>query len=79
MLRTDDDLGAKPLPTLFLKSWKGSDASSLSQSNETIEFRGLGIRVEVLRVNGNTDRLGIKAPNAVRILRGELAEIVSEF
>ena len=49
------------------------------KANETIEFRGLGIRVEVLRVNGNTDRLGIKAPNAVRILRGELAEIVSEF
>ena len=47
--------------------------------NETVEFPELGITVEVVRVKGNTVRLGIKAPNSVRILRGEPVEIVSEF
>ena len=47
--------------------------------NETVEFPELGITVEVVRVKGNTVRLGIKAPNSVRILRGELVEIVGEF
>ena len=47
--------------------------------NETVEFPELGITVEVVRVKGNTVRLGIKAPNSVRILRGELVGIVGEF
>lgn len=47
--------------------------------NETIVFPELGITVEVLRVKGNTVRLGIKAPDSVRILRGELQSIVNEF
>ena len=47
--------------------------------NETVEFPELGITVEVVRVKGNTVRLSIKAPNSVRILRGELVEIVGEF
>ena len=47
--------------------------------NETVEFPELGITVEVVRVKGNTVRLGIKAPNSIRILRGELVEIVGEF
>ena len=47
--------------------------------NETVEFPELGITVEVVRVKGNAVRLGIKAPNSIRILRGELVEIVGEF
>lgn len=46
---------------------------------ETIVFPELGITVEVIRTKGNTVRLGIKAPEEVRILRGELQSIVAEF
>ena len=31
------------------------------------------IEIEVLKVSGNTVRLGIKAPRHVKVLRGELA------
>ena len=31
------------------------------------------IEIEVLKIKGNTVRLGIKAPNNIKILRGELA------
>jgi carbon storage regulator CsrA len=43
------------------------------RKNESIEFPELGITVEVIRVKGNAVRLGIKAPDRVRILRGELS------
>jgi carbon storage regulator len=46
---------------------------------ETVVFPELGITVEVLQVKGNTIRLGIKAPDSVRILRGELDEVRKEF
>ncbi len=36
-------------------------------------FPNLGITVEVLRINGNTVRLGIDAPDDVKVLRHELA------
>ena len=36
-------------------------------------FPNLGISVEVLRINGNTVRLGIDAPDDVKVLRHELA------
>lgn len=49
------------------------------KANETVEFPELGISVEVVRVNGSIVRLGVKAPDSVRILRGELVEVVSEF
>ena len=42
------------------------------RSEEQIVFPELGITVEVLRIKGNVVRLGIKAPDSVRILRGEL-------
>lgn len=31
------------------------------------------IEIEVLKISGNTVRLGIKAPRQVKVLRGELA------
>ena len=49
------------------------------KAEETIVFPELGITVEVIRTKGNTVRLGIRAPESVRILRGELQAIVSEF
>lgn len=41
------------------------------KKNQTIVIDSQ-IEVEVLQVKGNTVRLGIKAPNDVKILRGEL-------
>ena len=41
---------------------------------EEIVFPELGISVKVIRTKGNEVRLGITAPNSVRILRGELTE-----
>jgi carbon storage regulator CsrA len=40
--------------------------------NETILFPGLGITIHVLRMQGNTVRLGIEAPAAAQVLRSEL-------
>jgi len=42
------------------------------KKNETIIIDG-EIEIEVLKIKGNTIRLGIKAPRSVRVLRGELA------
>jgi len=41
---------------------------------EKVLFPKLGISVEVTRVQGKTVRLGIQAPQEIRIIRGELAE-----
>ncbi len=49
------------------------------KTNEQIVFPELGITVEVIRLKGNQVRLGISAPESVRILRGELVSIVNEF
>ena len=49
------------------------------RKQETIVFPDLGISVEVIRVNGNQVRLGIKAPDSIRILRGELEQTVTDF
>ena len=49
------------------------------RKEETIVFPELGITVEVIRVDGNKVRLGIKAPESIRILRGELEETVTDF
>lgn len=43
------------------------------RQNEQIAFPELGITVEVLRTKGGSVRLGISAPQDVRVLRGELA------
>ena len=42
------------------------------KKNETIIIDGR-IKVEVLKIKGNTIRLGISAPADVKVLRGELA------
>lgn len=49
------------------------------RQEETIVFAELGITVEVIRVDGNKVRLGIKAPDSIRILRGELEQTVTDF
>ncbi|MFT5299497.1 MAG: carbon storage regulator [Mariniblastus sp.] len=40
--------------------------------NETIVIDGQ-IEIEVLKIKGNTVRLGIKAPRNIKVLRGELS------
>ena len=47
------------------------------RKNETIVIDGQ-IEIEVLKVKGNMVRLGIKAPQSVKILRGELAPFGKE-
>ena len=47
------------------------------KKNETIIIDGK-IKIEVLKVKGNTIRLGITAPKDVRVLRGELAPFGKE-
>jgi carbon storage regulator CsrA len=42
------------------------------RKNETIVIDGQ-IEIEVLKISGNTVRLGVKAPRDVKVLRGELA------
>ncbi len=42
------------------------------KQNQSVVFPGLGIRVEILRISGKTVRVGIKAPDEIQILRGEL-------
>ncbi|NUQ63148.1 MAG: response regulator [Pirellulales bacterium] len=44
------------------------------REGEKIVFPNLGVTLEVLRVKGNTARLGVRAPDDVRILRDELVE-----
>ena len=45
------------------------------KENETIHI-GDNITVTVLSVHGGVVKLGINAPNSVRILRGELTQFV---
>ena len=40
--------------------------------NEKILFPSIGISVEIVQTKGNTVRVGIEAPEDIRILRGEL-------
>ena len=49
------------------------------KTDETVVFPELGISIEVIRVKGSVVRLGIKAHDSVRILRGELEAVVNEF
>ncbi|MCA9264381.1 MAG: response regulator [Planctomycetales bacterium] len=45
---------------------------------DKVVFPNLGITVEILRINGNRVRIGVDAPEDVRILRHELADTYSE-
>ena len=49
------------------------------KTNETIELPELGISIEVIKIKGGTVRLGVKAPESIRILRDELLETVMDF
>ncbi|QEG20711.1 carbon storage regulator [Mariniblastus fucicola] len=42
------------------------------KKNESIVI-GENVRIEILKVSGNTVRIGIQAPRDVKVLRGELA------
>lgn len=44
------------------------------RENEQIVLPDLGITLEVVKIKGNRVRIGIAAPDSVRILRGELNE-----
>jgi len=44
------------------------------KQNDQILLPNLGVRVEILRIAGNSVRVGIQAPQSVRVLRGELAD-----
>ena len=46
--------------------------------SEKILFPGVGISVEIVQTKGNTVRVGIEAPEDVRILRGELQQHQSQ-
>ncbi len=43
------------------------------RTNEQILLPELGVIIEVMRLKGNQVKLGISAPQAIRVLRGELA------
>ncbi len=40
--------------------------------NESIEFPTLGVTINIIRVNGKTIRMGVKAPSTVPVIRSEL-------
>ena len=42
------------------------------RQKETIEFPEHGITVEVVQIKGNTAKIGIDAPDEVRVIRGEI-------
>jgi len=42
--------------------------------NQTVVFPELGVSVEITKVSGKSVRVGIEAPDEIRIVRGELIE-----
>ena len=44
------------------------------RESEKIFFPDLGISLEIVRVKGNTVRIGVDAPREVRVQRGELLD-----
>ena len=48
------------------------------KKNETIIIDGR-IKVEILKIKGNTIRLGITAPRDMKVLRGELSPVEVEM
>ncbi|MGB7327888.1 MAG: response regulator [Rubripirellula sp.] len=45
------------------------------KEDQSVHFPNLGIKVEILCVNGKTVKVGIDAPREIAILRGELSQI----
>lgn len=48
------------------------------KKNESIVIDG-NIKIEVLKIKGNTVRIGIQAPAAIKVLRGELARFETDL
>jgi len=48
------------------------------REQEAIVFPKLGIRIEITRLRGKAVSLGIEAPDAIRVLRGEIATAEDE-
>jgi carbon storage regulator len=48
------------------------------KQNQTIVINGT-IEIQVLKIKGNTVRLGIQAPSNIKVLRGELSPFESEI
>jgi len=49
------------------------------RKGEKIVFPTIGVELELLKVQGNTARLGIEAPHHVKILRDELAAVPNKL
>lgn len=47
------------------------------RKEETLEFPGLGIKIQVLKCSSQQVRIGIEAPKEIAVLRGELSEHAS--
>ena len=43
--------------------------------NETIELPGLGVTITLLKIKGNSVRVGIVAPREQTIVRGEIKKV----
>lgn len=43
------------------------------REKDTIRIPDLDIEIEVCRIKGNTVRIGIKAPEEIRVIRGEIS------
>ncbi len=44
------------------------------RKQETIVLPDLGVSLKVISIKGNQVKLGVTAPDSIKILRGELAE-----
>jgi len=62
----------------FLKTKENAMLVLSRKKNQTIVIDGK-IEIEVVKVKGNTVRLGITAPNDIKVLRGELAPFEIEM
>ena len=51
----------------------------LSRKEEQTIQIGDDIRITILRIKGNGVRVGIEAPDQVRIIRGELEPVASQW
>ncbi|TWU59154.1 Response regulator PleD [Rubripirellula tenax] len=48
------------------------------KADQSVHFPNLGIKVEILSVNGKTVKVGVDAPREVAILRGEIDRVEAE-
>ena len=44
------------------------------KQDQSVHFPNLGIKVEILSVNGKTVKVGVDAPREIAVLRGEIAK-----